>query len=251
MSTITQRHASGTGADAAPRRPGDRFVGTVLFLKAAVLLGYQPLAGEYVPALLVLGGLFLVLGLAVVRRAPRWLLILVAVLVVLDVAGSSRFLVANIQHPESMLSFLVDAFSMIASAAVLAGVAVALRSGDPSGSRRRIALVAGVLATVAVVASVTAATRVSADPVQPGDVEVTVSRFQFPDTVTVPAAGAVLWIDNRDPVRHTLVVDGTAVHVELPASTSRRVTVDLTPGTHRYFCDVPGHERMEGTLHVR
>jgi plastocyanin len=110
---------------------------------------------------------------------------------------------------------------------------------------------AGGLAVVAIVVAVAASARVDAEPAQAGDVVVEVVGFHFPDVITVPAGGSALWVDNQDLIRHTLVVEGTGVHVELPASTSVRSEVDLAPGTYRYFCDVPGHEYMEGQLDVR
>jgi uncharacterized cupredoxin-like copper-binding protein len=61
----------------------------------------------------------------------------------------------------------------------------------------------------------------------------------------------VLWVDNQDPFHHTFVIDGTDVREVLVASSSVRVPVDLAPGSYRFWCDVPGHESMEGVLDVR
>ena len=39
--------------------------------------------------------------------------------------------------------------------------------------------------------------------------------------------------------------------VELPADSPVRVELDLAPGTYRYYCDIAGHENMQGTLVVQ
>ena len=36
----------------------------------------------------------------------------------------------------------------------------------------------------------------------------------------------------------------------VPVSTDVRIPADLAPGTYRYYCDIAGHESMEGTLVV-
>ena len=41
------------------------------------------------------------------------------------------------------------------------------------------------------------------------------------------------------------------VKLELPADRDRRLEVELTAGTYEFLCDVPGHERMNGTIEVR
>jgi plastocyanin len=107
------------------------------------------------------------------------------------------------------------------------------------------------VAVVATVVSLVAAANVDADARQDGDIALITERSVFPDTVAVPAGEAVLWVDNQDPFHHTFLIDGTDVRVVLPASSSVRVPVDLAPGTHRFWCDVPGHESMEGLLDVR
>jgi plastocyanin len=249
MTTLTEY----TSADAPSERAitaGDRFVATALVLLAAVYLGFQVLAGEFVPPLLAFGLIFLALGVAVARRRPRWLLITVIVLVLLQLVGSAPFILSNIVHPASTLSFLVEAFSVIAGLTAVAGAIAALRGTGVPGRRRPIAVIAAGLALAAVIVSVVAAAAMEADAFREGDVPVEVAKVQFPEQVAVPAGGATLWVDNQDPVRHTLVVEDAGIHVELPATTSVRIDADLGVGMHRFFCDVPGHESMEGWLEV-
>jgi plastocyanin len=249
MAAITERPDPTHLTDDQTTPRGDRFVATSLFLLAGTLLGFQGLIGELIPPLFVTGLVVIALGLALLRRRRRWLLITVVVLAALQLAGSMPFIVSNLAHPESPLSFLVEAFSVLATLSAAIGAVAALRGATP-GSRRPIAVGAGGLAAVAAVVSLVAATGVGSDAMQVGDVVIEAEMAHFPDRVEVPAGAAIL-ADNLDPVRHTFVVDGTDVHVEMPASTAVRFEADLAPGTYRYFCDVPGHERMEGELDVR
>jgi plastocyanin len=249
MAAITERPDPTHLTDDPTTPDGDRFVATSLFLLAGTLLGFQALVGELIPPLFVGSALVLALGAALLRRRRRWLLVTVVVLAVVQLASSMPFIVSNLAHPESPLSFLVEAFSVLATLSAAIGAVAALRGATP-GSRRPIAVGAGVLAAVAVVVSLVAATGVGSDAMQVGDVVIEAEMAHFPDRVEVPAGAAIL-ADNLDPVRHTFVVDGTDVHVEMPASTAVRFEADLAPGTYRYFCDVPGHERMEGELDVR
>jgi plastocyanin len=249
MAAITER-PDPTPLATDPARPGgDRFVATSLFLLAGVLLGFQGLVGELIPPLFVTGVVVIALGAALLRRQRRWLLITVIVVAVLQLAGSMPFIVSNLSHPESPLSFLMEAFSVLATLSAGLGAAAGLRGAAP-GARRPIALGAGGLAVIAVVVSLFAAAGIGSDAMQPGDVTIEAEMAYFPERVEVPA-GAAIYADNLDPVRHTFVVEGTDIHVEMPASTGVRFELDLAPGTYRYLCDVPGHERMEGQLDVR
>jgi plastocyanin len=249
MAAITERPDPTHLTDDPTTPDGDRFVATSLFVLAGILLGFQAIVGELIPPLFVTSLVVIALGTALLRRRRRWLLVTVVVLAVVQLAGSMPFIVSNIAHPESPLSFLVEAFSVLATLSAALGAVAGLRGATP-GSRRPIAIGAGGLAAVAVVVASVAAAGVGSDAMQVGDVVIEAEMAHFPERVEVPAGAAIL-ADNLDPVRHTLVVDGTDVHVEMPASTAVRFEADLAPGTYRYFCDVPGHERMEGELDVR
>lgn len=248
MTAVTERPAPHLETDQPPA--GDRFVGIGLFLLTALFTGVQIMAGELIPPLAVPAVIYLGLGMAVLRRRPRWLLITVTVLLLLHLASSIPFIAAALAHPETPASFLPDAFITIVGLSVVAGAIAALRKTGP-GRRRPITVVAGVVAVLAVGVSVVAAGGVESDVHEPGDVAVEALGALFPEQLQAPAGGAVLWVDNQDPIRHTLVIEGTDVHAELPGSTAVRVEADLAPGTYRFFCDVPGHERMEGDLVVQ
>jgi plastocyanin len=246
MTAVAERPAQHLEADHAPA--GDRFVGTGLLLITALFAAIQLLAGEVIPPLAVPGLIYATLGMVVLRRRPRWLLVSVAALLVLHLATSIPFFAAALAHPETPASFIPDALIGIVAVATIAGAILGLRGAT---SRRAITVVAAALALVAIGVSLVAAGGVESAVQQPGDVVVEAAGAQFPAQLQVPANGAGLWVDNQDPFRHTIVVEGTDLHAELPGSTAVRVETDLAPGTYRYFCDVPGHERMEGELVAR
>ena len=244
MSAVIERPE--TARTEAPPRTGDRFVAGGLVLIAVLFVGTQVVAGEVIPPLAVPAVLYAVLGAVVARRAPRWLLFGIAGLLVVHMVASAPFLVEALAHPETPASFLPETYIVVAVAAVAAGTLL-------RAPRSRGALGGGaVLLAVALTAvSLTAAGTVSGDERQPGDVPVVTSGAMFPALLEVPAGGAVLWVDNQDAFRHTLVVEDAGVHAELPGSTAVRVEVDREPGTYDYICDVPGHERMVGEIVAR
>ncbi len=244
MSTVLDRPDAPTSE--APTRRGDRFVATGLLVIAVLFAGTQVIAGEIIPPLGVATVVYAVLGAVVARRAPRWLVLAIVGLLGVHLVTSAPFLVEALAHPETPASFLPEAYIVLAVLTVAAGAV--------AGSRRsRLAFggAAGVLAIMLTVASLTVAATVSPDERQPGDVPVPTAHALFPEVLEIPAGGAVLWVDNQDAYRHTLVVEDAGVHAELPGSTAVRVEVDLEPGTYTYFCDVPGHERMVGEIVAR
>jgi plastocyanin len=62
---------------------------------------------------------------------------------------------------------------------------------------------------------------------------------------------------NASPVEHNLTVESSAGKVEGSTPTfkggSKAVTLNLKPGTYKFFCTIPGHRMagMEGTLTVK
>jgi plastocyanin len=227
---------------------GDRFVAAALAVTGLVYVAILLLAGELIPPVALFAALYLALGAAVARWAGRRMLIAVVVLVSLHLLTSIPFFAANLAHPESPVSFLVEAFVALAAITALLGAIAGLRG---TVERRRIAFAALGLAVVAVVIAVIASAGVESEARAAGDTPVEVAGALFPEQVEVPAGGAVLWVDNQDAFHHTLVVEGTDLRQVLPGSTAVRMDLDLAPGTYRYLCDVPGHERMEGELVVR
>jgi plastocyanin len=248
MSLTAERPPTGDDQTTHPR--GDRFVGAALLSMTAAMLLVQLLARHVIPPLAIFAGVTAVLGLATWRRAPRWLLGVDGVVAVLYLAGSVEFMVANLAHPESPAGFLAEVVVLLGFLTVLLGAVTGIaRRGD--GARRISVRVAGAILAVAVVGSAIAATGVDSTARQDGDVTITSERSVFTPQVETVAGTSVLWVDNRDPFHHTIVIDDTDIRADMVALTSVRVPVDLEPGSYRFWCDVPGHEAMEGVLHVR
>ncbi len=250
MSTTAARPVRPSDRPAEPVA-GDRFVAGAMLTVVALLIAVQVLAGHLIAPLTIFSLIYLGLGLAIGWRRSRWLLGVIIVLTLVHLGGSIPFIVANLAHPESPASFIFEAVSGLAVLTVFVGAILGLRSGHPAVNRRPVALAAGGLAAAAVVVSLVAASGVDSESQQPGDVPVEAIHSTFPAHIEVPAGEAALWIDNRDPFHHTLVVEGTELKVDLPGSTAVRMPIALEPGTYRYFCDVPGHETMAGELDVR
>ena len=74
-----------------------------------------------------------------------------------------------------------------------------------------------------------------------------------PEELEVPAGPTAFYVANEDLFWHTFTIEGTDVDVRLSSRGTRRVEVDLAPGTYAIVCDIPGHESvgMTGTLEVR
>jgi plastocyanin len=240
MATITLTET------ATPTVTGDRFVAGGLFVLTAIFSTLMLLAGEAMPFWLMPAVIYLVLGLAILRRGSRWLLITAVALPIVQVGTSAPFVIPGLTHPESPASFLPDVFIILASVTVVVGAVAALR-----GAQRRlpVAAAAGGIALVATVVSMAAAAGVSSAARQDGDVAIAAEGVAYPDRV-VAEPGAALWVRNADPFRHTFVVEGTDIHAELPGGGALRIDAGLPEGSYTFFCDVPGHETMRGTLAV-
>lgn len=248
MSTSTMSDVAAGTTDT--RTTGDRFVGGGLLVLAAIFIILMVLAGEVTPFWVMPAVVYLALGATIMWRAPRWLLVIAVVIPLLQVGTSLPFITPGLTHPETPASFLPDVFVIITSIVVVAGAVLALRRSS-GRARRPIAAFAMLLAVAAVLTSVVAASAVSSDERQPGDVAVAAANVDYPERVDALQGGS-LWVQNQDPFRHTFVVEGTDVHTELPGTSAVRLDMSLAPGTYRFFCDVPGHEEaMRGALYVK
>lgn len=245
MTTITE--SAEVRTDQTATTGGDPTLGGGLLAMAALFGAVQIIAGEVIPPVAVAVAVYTVFGVALLVRRRRWLVLTTVGLMALHVITSLPFLAGSLAHPETPATFLPDALIMVVALAVVARAVAWLRGRD--GRRPIISAAAGV-AVVLLAVSLVATAAVESVGQQPGDVTVVAEDVAFPEEVVVPA-GDTLWVSNQDPLRHTLVVEGTAVRAELPGSTAVRVTADLPAGTYRYFCDVAGHEGMEGILVVR
>ena len=76
------------------------------------------------------------------------------------------------------------------------------------------------------------------------------------DSLTIAPGSVTIDYDNPSSLSHDVVIEdetGTTVgQTDLISDGTTTATVELTPGTYTFFCDVPGHREggMEGTLTV-
>lgn len=219
-------------------------VGGVVVGTLSLMAVYGEVFADALVFLAVLAGL----GLWTLRTPSTRLRWVVAALMALFVAINLVFAVSDLAHPESPGPFVTTAI------VVLFGIAtVALAAG--SARRRPLPLVpvlggVGALLVVAAVVAAVAASGVDDDVAQPGDVTIVAEDFDYPEVVEVDADATGLLVENRDAGRHNLIVEGEIDAVELPAGSDTRIPLDLEPGEYRYWCSVPGHDGMEGTLRV-
>ncbi len=83
-------------------------------------------------------------------------------------------------------------------------------------------------------------------------------QLSFDKTTLSAKAGKVsIAFTNMSSVGHNMTVESSAGKVEGATPTfeggSKTVTLNLKPGTYKFFCSIPGHRQagMEGTLTVK
>jgi plastocyanin len=213
-------------------------------------IAIMAVVGAVIPPLVVFSIVFALLAVGVVRwPGKRWLLIVAAVLVLLAILSNLPFIIEDLTHPETIATFFLPFASVVAGiVAIIAAILAWMRKSSSSS----IYVVGGAVAivVVALVVSLVATLSVSDDARAEGDVVVTAEDIEYPEKITVPAGTKGLYIENKDVVRHTFVIEGQDVKKELPGSTNKRLEIDLPRGEYEFKCDVPGHERMEGVLEV-
>jgi uncharacterized cupredoxin-like copper-binding protein len=143
------------------------------------------------------------------------------------------------------------------------------------GPRRRLAVVAGMLAAlVAMGAGAVAISAADDDEVPPSTaIEIVIRYSHFePDRIAVPVGVPVtITLRNTDPIDHEWIVGDDAIHaihrtgtellhpsrpteVMLPAGESRTTVVTFeATGTLQFICHLPAHEAygMVGRLTIR
>ena len=81
-------------------------------------------------------------------------------------------------------------------------------------------------------------------------VEIAAFQYNGGDPVTT-TSGATLTLVNDDPVSHTFSLRDTPVTRTVRGfGNESQLDIDLPPGTYEIYCQVRGHENMEGTLVV-
>lgn len=228
--------------------PWRRALSVGLFLAAAATVVIQLLAGALFPPLAIFAVVFTVVAVALRRGAPRWVEWLALGLGVVFIVGNLPFAIADLAHPESVAGFAPALVAMVTALFVVLAALMARRGASVAPGRVGAAFAAVVVVGIAVSGALSAG--LSDDERQDADVVVVAKSVEYPERVEAGAGQVSFFVENEDPFRHTFVIEGTEVEQELPGGTARRVEATLEPGEYRYFCDVPGHEDMEGTLIV-
>jgi len=156
----------------------------------------------------------------------------------------------DVVHPESAFGFNTTTIPTLA-ALLMIGTAVAAWTslGDRSATRAWIG--AAALFGIGLVVSVVAALGLEDDETLAGDIPLVAESAEWSDASLSAASGAVaIFVENKDPVRHTFSIEELGLDVELPAGTDRRVEFTAAPGTYTFFCSVTGHDSMTGTIVV-
>jgi plastocyanin len=190
-------------------------------------------------------------GLVLRRRKPTAGLLVVGVSTLLIFGLNLGPLVDNLRRPADPVDFTLAVLGWTAAVCTAAAIVPAVRRASGSGVSRGLSMAAVAAVALALVgSSVARLATVDSVAALSGDTGVVIAQTAFPETVSVNAGEVALFVDNSDPYSHTFTIDELGVDQTLVAGQSARVTFSTQPGEYRYYCAIPGHEFMEGTLLV-
>ena len=218
--------------------------GTFLFVMLVVFREFDPFFLTIIVILFVAG----YVGRRFPRRAGPITVLVVSVLLLLLNLPS---LIEDLAHPESAFTFIV--FGVIPLTLIAAGIiaSVAVLTSRSDGAAFVVAYGAVIIIAISAVVGIVAAVGLEDDTAVAGDIELVAEDVEFtPDALSASGESVGVFVDNRDPIRHTFAIEDLDIEVELPANTARRVIIVAPAGTYDYMCTVPGHERMKGTLTI-
>jgi plastocyanin len=214
------------------------------------LLVMVTLAGGFEPFLFIFGIIPLIAGL-VGRRFPRragpiTVLVIMFLLILINV----ETIIQDIAHPESFWNFAVFGIAALTLAIVglIASITTLASRGDNPAPR--VAYGAGAVIVVAVIVSGIATLTLEDDVSVAGDLRVVAEDAEFHPVAVSGSGGVGVFIENKDPIRHTFSIDALDLEVEIPGSTDRRVEISAPAGTYEFFCAVVGHDDMKGTITI-
>jgi plastocyanin len=254
MTPIREIFGSRASHQAVPEASGTRWP-TVLrwaalagVVEAIVVMIYVE-KGPVPPALLL--AVVLLIGVVLLgqsRRAGVWVTTIASALLLFAglVLNGPQLAVAA-----SFGSFAVNWITALTGlVGVIAGVA-SWRDRPPSTTALRVAVGAGGVAVLMVVIGVVASLSFTDARLTTGDVVVKASGSKFrPATLTVPSGQVTFFLNNTDNTLHDFHIVGVKEgDKDMPANHQVALTVNLTPGTYKYKCDL--HNNMTGTLTVR
>ena len=248
---VAEREAGARGLTAGSRNVGPWI--TLLkwsTIAAVVSVALVSVFAGIIPPLVVFA-LVWIGGVIWLGRSTKGPAILLLVSFIAYILLSGPFIVPTLTVPASAGDFILNLGSLIA---VLVGViaAIAILRGRSGVSRtaRSIGLAAIVLFLVGTLVSVFATVTREDAVAQEGDLRLVAEDISFRDTSLEADAGDVsVFVDNKDGTLHTFTIDELDIDLDIPASTSSRVTFEAEPGTYEFYC-VPHATDMKGTLTV-
>ena len=225
-----------------------RIAGIVWFAWAVIT---SLVAGEVIPFVVIMAAVMVVAWLAAEWRPNRITFTVFGVLSLLILLLNIPFVATDLAHPESAIGFNTTAATALAAiAGTLAGLSVWWNALAGKVASRTL-LVLGGLFLVGLVVSVIGALGLKSDTAQAGDLDLVAHRADYlPEALTAAPGTVGVFVENQDAFRHTFTITALGVDVEIPASTNRRIELELPAGAYQFHCTVPGHEDMTGTITV-
>lgn len=225
---------------------------TWIVLAGLVLLA---LTFEGSSPLLWLIGLSMLIGAILMLRGNRRLGALsIAIGDGLFLGWAAPYLFGAVLEPLSTGEYVAAAVFLVAGISVLVGVGAVFREEDESSQRSLVPLAGGALLVVGLAFSYAGVSRLLTDDIAPQRADLvlrTEELWYSVSDVTFGSGALEFVIDNQDLNIHSFVIDDLQVSTTVPGGASRAVAFEAQPGRYIYYCDVPGHDQMKGTLTVQ
>jgi plastocyanin len=228
--------------------PVQQAVAVVLIVTLAAF--QMIVAGTVIPPIVVVMVLFLLAGLATLKR-PRGGSIAIGVLSLLTLLAFIPDIVRDLRDPDSAFTFVLTGLATVTVVVGAIGGAFVLTRRTAPSARRGLSA-AAVLAALALVATATVARLTLDSPAaQPGDLLVVAVDVWFvPDTIDAAPGLVSVHLENRDLMPHDFAIDELGVALHVSERASARVEFEAPAGTYTAICTLPGHGRMAVTLNV-
>jgi plastocyanin len=192
------------------------------------------------------------IGLGLTTRDRRSGPVVLLVATIIFLVPAVFFAIQVFQVPESTVNFILNSVLIVAGVTTLIASIALVRKRALTVPPRYIAI--GAAALVLALTFVALVIRIGyEEPASgAGDLRIMADDNEFtPDRARARAGRVSVVVTNADLSLHTFSIDELDVDQELPGGVRSAVTFDVEPGTYEYYCAIPGHEEMKGTLSVR
>jgi uncharacterized cupredoxin-like copper-binding protein len=217
---------------------------------AALLFEGAPVTLWFIAAAMVAG--LVALGFGHRRVAA----LLIAAADVVFLVWASPYLLRAVTTPVSSLEYVAAAIFLIIAVASLIGARLIWSEGSgtlqASASTMPLAVAAG-MSIVALAVTFAGVTRLLTEDIAPTPSDFVLQAEELwysTSEITLRAGELDLMVDNADLGMHSFVIDDLDVVTVVPGGVARRVVFSAPVGTYTYYCNLPGHDTMRGTLTV-